>query len=1059
MTGHRPPDEPLIGTPEITARANTDPQTNMKATAFPCCSFRLLGFFLGWISSVLLLQAQTGTGTITGRVFNPATGEYVRNAEIRLAGTNQLATSGDNGYFSLSNVAAGPATLTVSYTGYQPAQANVTVPAGGTAAAEIEIVSLEAAPAKPGDPVQLQQFVVSSDREGNAKAIMQQRNSMTMGTSVASDIFGEVTEGNVGEFLKYLPGVELEYVEADTRGPRLGGMDPEYTGVEIDGMKLASADAFIQYGSTENSSAGAGSRSFGFEQVSISSIESIEISRVPSADMSADSPAGVINMRTKRAFDRKGRRIGWSVSTVMNTEEFHLRKSVGPGDSHALKIRPNWSFDYAESFFNNRFGVLFSVKESNLYNEQYRVDHSWAASPTGSDTRPVVLTRLNFKDGPKWTKRFTTTLTSDFRATERLALSLAYTFNAYDARFYNRTLGFQAATNNTAATTGRQFVTGDGLDTFGTGGAAASARLVAPGGGNGIKLTNSWSLVPKFEYKHGSITVEGSLGYSRSRNDYDNLVRGTVGNAVVNSLSGIGFTATRSDPLNAEWNIVQTAGPDWADIRNYTNTRIGADGRWGFDEVWTGDLSARWTTPLKWPTWLKFGSRLRDQAKKYRNDGPANNYSFVGPGGNTLNANGSITTTGSYVNYESPFIFDMGQTGGSFTSISGAGVPPFGNRDALAGLLKSNPEYFVSTMSATDFYNAAVANTRDTHERVTAYYGMFNSRIAKLQIQGGLRWENTEVMAKEFDPLTSAEVRAAGFPVSTSDDRATTIPGLHYQYFTNPRVERRGEYARTFPTISAKYRFTDDLMFDIGWNKAIKRPNINDLNGLWRIDVENLVVNMGNPNLRPEETKKIAAGLSYYFTNVGSLTVQVSQTDVQNLAENFEFTAQELGITDPEFQDYEFRTKQSGTGSRRFRDMTISYRQQVGRFLPEFFRSTGVHLNYTRAYASQRRGGLTPHQLKGGFDFRRGRFAFNMGAVWQDEAPWTGTVGRFRRQNVKLDLGGSFRIARNMQVFFSGRNITQVPHRIFQSFNGGPKVLWRLENYGTNWTVGVKGNF
>lgn len=40
----------------------------------------------------------------------------------------------------------------------------------------------------------------------------------------------------------------METVEADTRGPRLWGMKPEYAGVSIDGMKSASADGFGVYG-------------------------------------------------------------------------------------------------------------------------------------------------------------------------------------------------------------------------------------------------------------------------------------------------------------------------------------------------------------------------------------------------------------------------------------------------------------------------------------------------------------------------------------------------------------------------------------------------------------------------------------------------------------------------------------------------------------------------------------------------------------------------------------------------------------------------------------------
>lgn len=41
------------------------------------------------------------TGTISGRVYNPATGEYIRNAEVRIQGTQISATTEDGGYYTL----------------------------------------------------------------------------------------------------------------------------------------------------------------------------------------------------------------------------------------------------------------------------------------------------------------------------------------------------------------------------------------------------------------------------------------------------------------------------------------------------------------------------------------------------------------------------------------------------------------------------------------------------------------------------------------------------------------------------------------------------------------------------------------------------------------------------------------------------------------------------------------------------------------------------------------------------------------------------------------------
>ena len=238
------------------------------------------------------------TGTIQGRVLSPATQEYMRNVEVTLPGTNLATFTGEDGFYTLTNVPAGARELTVAYTGYDSATARVIVSPGAIATRDFELLATgsrpasapsSAAPGAPAGPVKLMEFVVSTEREGNAKAIMDQRRNMNITTSVASDIFGDVTDGNIGEFLKYLPGVDVDYVESETRGPRLGGMDAQYVGVSFDGMTLASADA--------NRTGDLG-RATSFEAFSISSIESIDASpephRMPSCTCT-DRPAWVVS--------------------------------------------------------------------------------------------------------------------------------------------------------------------------------------------------------------------------------------------------------------------------------------------------------------------------------------------------------------------------------------------------------------------------------------------------------------------------------------------------------------------------------------------------------------------------------------------------------------------------------------------------------------------------------------------------------------------------------------------------------------------------------------------
>ncbi len=1008
--------------------------------------------------SALAQPAGNGTGTISGRVFDPSVNEYVRNAEVRVEGTEISAITEAGGYFRLLRVPAGPVKVVASFTGYRTTTKEVTVPAGGVATTELQITSGLAS--ADDEVVVLQEFTVQSDRTGNAKALQTQRASMSLSRSISSDAFGDVTEGNVGEFLKYLPGVELEYVEADTRGPRLGGMGSEYTSVTLDGRSIASADAFTQYVAFENSAAGTSNRSFGFDAISINSIESIEINRVISPAMDANAPAGNINMKTKRAFDLKGRFIAMNVGTVMNTEELRLGRTVGPNDGFGRKYKLNYDLSYSDVFFGDRLGVLIGVSESNLYNEQYRVDHTYNRATTAGDTRPQVLTQVLLKDGPKWTERFTTTFTADFRATENLTLSLNVIFNAYDARFYNRQVTMQAATNNTAATTGRQFVAGDGVLAFGTttGGTPASRQVVF-GGGNGLKFTNTITIAPSFEYRWNDFTIDGAFQVSHSRNDYDNLAHGSVANSPVNNLQNVEFTATRSSIEDADWQIVQTGGADWTDLASLTNPRISDDNRQATSDLSIGALNVRYQLPTRLPTFLQAGVKVTEDSRIARNSNSYDVWRYVGPGGGA---------TGSFANYPSPFqLYQPGnQIGVKFTSIGGGGAPAFPDRDALGQLFNSNPEYFergesLGIISVTQYEQGRYLHqpTYDMSETVSAGYLMGNTKIAKLQVQGGVRYEQTELESEEWNPYTSSEVAAAGYPVNAAGN-PTTWAGIDYRY-SRPRFMRKNRYDDVFPSIAAKYLFTPNLLGDIGWGKTIKRPDLSKLAGTTLINDVAETVTTPNTSLRPERSQKIAASLSYFFGRNSSSNVQVvaSHSKVRDLQEGDSLTAAEYGNTDPAYDSYDFISFSNAGAPVTYRSMEYSYLQYLS-FLPKVLQGTSLNLSYTRTYTSRRVTGVVPHAIKGGLSYRYKRLSLRFNAVFRDDSPWfQSSTNRYLKANAKFDLSGSLQLTDHFSLYFSGRNVFEEPHRIFETSAGNPDVVWRYENYGSNWSFGVKGSF
>ena len=112
-------------------------------------------------------------------------------------------------------------------------------------------------------------------------------------------------------------------------------------------------------------------------------------------------------------------------------------------------------------------------------------------------------------------------------------------------------------------------------------------------------------------------------------------------------------------------------------------------------------------------------------------------------------------------------------------------------------------------------YNRAYLATR-----ISAGYGMAALRFGLMQVQGGLRWERTSTESLEWDPLPSAQVQAAGYPINAATRRATSVEGIDYQFRTQPHTTREGEYDNWFPSLSTKFNFTRNLILHLGFNRV-----------------------------------------------------------------------------------------------------------------------------------------------------------------------------------------------------------------------------------------------
>src|SRR5262245_61729816 len=90
--------------------------------------------FVSILLAVGVALTETSTSSaqsaLTGKVTNSATGQLLEGARVELQGLGRVVTTDNEGEYRIPDVAPGPVTLTVSYTGLDTAVVPVTVSAG-----------------------------------------------------------------------------------------------------------------------------------------------------------------------------------------------------------------------------------------------------------------------------------------------------------------------------------------------------------------------------------------------------------------------------------------------------------------------------------------------------------------------------------------------------------------------------------------------------------------------------------------------------------------------------------------------------------------------------------------------------------------------------------------------------------------------------------------------------------------------------------------------------------------------------------------------------------------
>lgn len=336
------------------------------------------------LTSPALANETDAPGSIRGKVTD-AEHQTLPGAAIQIESLHTVVTSDQNGFYSLPNLKPGVYKVKISYVGYEPKVITVKFD-GRSLVQNVELSTSNT----------LSEAVVTGAFFGQRKALQMQKESMGVNNVVSADQVGKFPDSNIGDALKRINGVNVQYDQGEARFGQVRGTAADLTSVTINGNRIPSAEG--------------GTRNVQLDLIPADMIETIELNKVVTSDMDGDAIGGEINLITKNTPNHR----------VLNF-------NVGSGYSW-ISQKPLWDLGatLGSRFFNSRFGLMASA--------------SYQYSPGGSDN-----TEFEYVENDDHSIALKEAQVRQYYVTrERQSYSLAldYTFNPlhklYFKGMYNR---------------------------------------------------------------------------------------------------------------------------------------------------------------------------------------------------------------------------------------------------------------------------------------------------------------------------------------------------------------------------------------------------------------------------------------------------------------------------------------------------------------------------------------------------------------------------------------------------------------------------------------------
>jgi iron complex outermembrane recepter protein len=1007
------------------------------------------------------------TGSISGRVQNEATGQYLTNARVTVQGTDRAVFTDETGTFRLNDVPTGAVTLDAFYSGLDPVQVPVNVPAGQSVQRDIGLTN-KALYGEKLAVVKLDPFVLESSkvREGEALATNEQRFAANIKNVVTTDAYGDVIEGNVAEFMKNLPGITVDYSDVMPLAVSVRGFDPNMTNVTSDGATLA------------NASRNATSRQFDFMQVSINNISRIEVTKVPTPANPASGLSGSVNMVSKSAFERSKAQFNYRVFVSASSDGMMLHKQPFPFDTWERRVNPGFDFDYTLPITPN-FGLVFTALHSKAWNEQNLSQMTWNGTAAGTGATPSrpFLASHAVVDAPKWYERNSTGLKLDWRVSPNSVLSLGLT-----ATYYIDTNGNVSRTHNAGTNAAPTPATGTPLTFSETFTRGATGRGTVTMGGNLLHIdARTLGANLRWRYNRNNWSIDAGAHASNSKTWLRQVSKGhfnTVGIALLNTAGvRVNFEDIRpTRPGRIEAFDANNRPIDLNDIRNFRlNTATDGTLRDHRDDTGGGDLNVKRSLKLlETPFTVQVGAYYKKQDRDHRRVARVYTYNPVNPADPTP----TPFLMQIYKNRQNYFDFDY---------------IPWVSFNRMVEEWGKNPALFSQTAAQqATAEQSRITNHETFGEVTTAYYAQSEARLFhnKLQILGGVRFEkiNTNAAGPLFEPERAFMRNAAGQRVRRPE--AGAAGSIEEVRLTRTELGRAVESAFDgfYPSLHFTYNVTSNFLLRAAYARTYGKAEFANVIPNTTIDENELftpsnptpgsfpgVLIVGNPSLKPWLAHNYDLSAEYYTDSGGVFSAGVYRKNISNFHDDITGIAatpallDQIGFDDS-YEGWELRTTVNG-GDARVDGVEFNVRQSLhplggwGRYFSVFANATKLKLEGSRQASFSR---FIPLSFNYGFTITRKPVTFSLkwnGRGEQQQRTAVPVLGPdafvFQEKRTTTDLNVTWQFDRRLSLFANGRNIFNVHYNLLRYGSQTPHYakISSTNSYGVQWAFGIKGTF